>query len=89
MSDTKIWFFMSDTLWTIYSTNVDKNLGAAFIVVPIALMAAMLNKRVMLMIFVEPTLVVMIISQGATRTNGDEENSQDGSSEIFWMVFMS
>ena len=43
--------------------------------VPIALMAVMLNKRVMLMMFVEPTLVVMIISQGATRTDGDKENS--------------
>jgi hypothetical protein len=29
------------------------------------------------MMFVEPTLVVMVISQGATRTDGDEENSQD------------
>ena len=70
---------MSDTLWTIYSTNVDKNLGAAFIVVPIALMAVMLNKRVMLMMLVEPTLVVMVICHGATRTDGNEESNQDGS----------
>ena len=43
--------------------------------VPIALMTVMLNKCVMVMMFVEPTLVVMIISQGATRTEGDEEHS--------------
>jgi hypothetical protein len=30
------------------SSDVDKNLGSAFIVVPIALMAVMLNKRMML-----------------------------------------
>jgi hypothetical protein len=58
-------------------SDVDKNLGSAFIVVPIALMAVMLNKRMMLVMFVEPTLVVMVIGQGATRTDGDEENSQD------------
>jgi len=46
-------------------------------VVPIALMAVMLNKRVMVMMFVEPTLVVMVICQRATCTDGDEENSQD------------
>jgi len=28
-------------------------------------------------VFVEPTLVVMVISQSATGANGDEENSQD------------
>ena len=58
-------------------SEVDKNLGSAFIVVPIALMAVMLNKRVMLVVFVEPTLVVMVISEGATCTNGDEEDSQN------------
>ena len=58
-------------------SDVDKNLGSVFIVVPIALMAVMLNKRMMLVMFVEPTLVVMVIRQGATRTEGDEENSQD------------
>ena len=57
--------------------DVDKNLGSAFIVVPIALMAVMLNKRVMAMMFVEPTRVVMVIRQCATRTDGDEQNSQD------------
>ena len=40
-------------------------------------MAVMLNKRVMVMMFVEPTLVVVVISQGATCTDGDEENGQD------------
>ena len=44
--------------------------------VPIALMAAMVNKRVMLMMFVEPALVVMIISQGAACANGYEEEYQ-------------
>ena len=55
----------------------DKNTDAIFIVVPIALMAVMLNKRVMVMMFVEPTLVVMVISQGATCANGYEQNNQD------------
>jgi hypothetical protein len=58
-------------------SDVDKNLSSTFIVVPIALMAVMLNKRVMLMMFVEPTLVVMVIRQSAACTDGDEENSQD------------
>jgi hypothetical protein len=40
-------------------------------------MVVVLNKRMMLVMFVEPTLVVMIISQNATRTDGDEENSQN------------
>jgi hypothetical protein len=40
-------------------------------------MAVMLNKRVMLVLFVEPTLVVMVISHGATCANGDEKDSQD------------
>jgi hypothetical protein len=40
-------------------------------------MAVMLNKRVMLVVFVEPTLVVMVISEGTTCTNGDEEDSQE------------
>lgn len=62
---------MSDT-GTIYSTNVDKNLGSTFIVIPVALMAVMLNERMMLMMFVKPTLIVMVIRQGATRTDGDE-----------------
>ena len=44
--------------------------------VPIALMTAMLNKRVMLMLVVEPALVVMVISQGAAGTDGDEEKNQ-------------
>jgi len=45
-------------------------------------MAVMLNERVALMLIVEPTLVVMVICHGATRTNGHEENSQDGSQKI-------
>jgi hypothetical protein len=61
----------------IWLANVDKNLRPAFIVVPIAPMAVMLNKRMMLVMFVEPTFVVMVISEGATCTNGDEEDSQD------------
>ncbi len=60
-------------------SDIDKNLGAAFIVVPIALMAVMLNKRVMLMMFVKPTFVVMAICHGATRTDSNEESNQDGS----------
>jgi hypothetical protein len=59
--------------------DVDKNAGSAFIVVPIAAMTAMLNKRVMVMLIVEPTLVVMVICHGATRTDGNEESNQDGS----------
>jgi len=39
-------------------------------------MAVMLNKRMMLMVGVEPTRVVMVISQGAAGTNGDEENNE-------------
>jgi hypothetical protein len=57
-------------------SDVDENLDSAFIVVPIAAMAVMLNKRMMVMMFVKPTRVVMVISQGATCTDGDEENSQ-------------
>ena len=57
-------------------SDIDKNLGSAFIVVPIAPMAVMLNKRMMLMVGVEPTRVVMVISQGAAGTNGDEENNE-------------
>jgi len=44
--------------------------------VPIAPMAVMLNKRVMLMVVVEPTRSVMVISQGATGTGGNEEKNQ-------------
>jgi hypothetical protein len=36
-------------------------------------MAVMLNERMMLMLVVEPTRAVMVISQGATRTDGYEE----------------
>jgi len=42
-------------------------------------MAVMLNKRMMLMLVIEPTLVVMVICHGATRTDGNEESNQDGS----------
>ena len=45
--------------------------------VPVAAMATVLNKRMMVMMFIEPTLVVMVICHGATRTDGNEENSQD------------
>jgi hypothetical protein len=33
----------------------------------------MLNKRMMLVMFVEPTGIVVVIGQGASRTDGDEE----------------
>ena len=45
--------------------------------VPIAGMTAMLDKCVVVMAVVEPTLVVMVIGQSATGTDGDEETSQD------------
>jgi len=41
-------------------------------------MAVMLDKRVMMMIVIEPTIVVMVICQGATRTHGDEKTNEDG-----------
>ena len=55
--------------------DIDENAGSALVVVPIALMAVMPRKRMMVMMFVEPTLVVMVISQSATCTSGDEENN--------------
>jgi hypothetical protein len=61
----------------------DKDPGAAFIVVPVALVAVMFAERVMLMMFVEPTRGVMIISHGATCTNGNEHGDQDRTDEIF------
>ena len=36
----------------------------------------------MVMMFIEPTLIVMIIGQGATRTDGDEENGEDGWQDV-------
>ena len=39
-------------------------------------MAVMVSKRVMMMMSVEPTVAVMVISEGATCTAGNEENSQ-------------
>lgn len=47
-------------------SNIDKDLSSAAIVVPIASMAAMLNERMMPMLVVEPTFVVVLISQSAT-----------------------
>ena len=44
--------------------------------VPIAPMAVMLNERMMVMLIIEPTRVVMVICQGATGTDGDEENNE-------------
>lgn len=49
------------------------------IVVPIALMAVVVDKRVMLVMFVKPTLVVMVMSQAAARADGKEESHQGGS----------
>jgi hypothetical protein len=43
-------------------SDIDENLGSALIVVPITPMTVVLNKRVMLMMFVEPATVVMVIS---------------------------
>jgi len=43
------------------------------IVVPIPAMAVMLNKRVMVMVIVEPTFVVMVISESAPGADGDKE----------------
>jgi hypothetical protein len=36
-------------------------------------MAVVLNERVVLMLVVEPAIAVMVISQGATRADGNEE----------------
>lgn len=41
-------------------------------------MAVMLNVRMVLMLVVVPTGFVMVICHGATRTDGNEENSKDG-----------
>ena len=60
-------------------SDIDKNPGSAFIVVPIALMAVMLNKSMVVVMFVEPAFVVMVICHGATRTDSNEESNQDGS----------
>jgi hypothetical protein len=43
------------------SSDIDENLDSVSIVVPVTPMTIMLNKRVMLMVFVEPAVVVMII----------------------------
>ncbi len=44
-------------------------------------MTAVLNKRVLLMMFVDPTLIVMVIGQGSPCTNRDEGGNKDGSCE--------
>jgi hypothetical protein len=54
--------------------DVDKNLGAAVVVVPIAAMAAMLNKRMMVVLAVKPALIIMVVGQGASCTGSDKEN---------------
>jgi hypothetical protein len=59
----------------VYS-DADKNAGSVLIFVPIALVAAVVGKRVMMVICVEPTVAVMVISDGAACTDGQEENSQ-------------
>ncbi len=38
-------------------------------------MAAMLNERLVLMMLVEPTRLVVVISQGTTGARGDEGDS--------------
>jgi hypothetical protein len=57
-------------------SDIDENPGSALIVVPITLVAAMLNKGLMLMMFVEPTRLVVVISESATGAGGDEGDSQ-------------
>jgi hypothetical protein len=67
-------------LWFFYwLSDVDKNAGSALIVVPIALMAVMVNERVVLMLIVVPTVAVMVICHSAACTDGNEENSEGGS----------
>ena len=43
--------------------------------VPIAPMAVMLNEGMVVMLVVEPAIAVMVISQGATGTDGNEETA--------------
>lgn len=45
-------------------------------------MAVMVNERVMLVVFVEPTFVVMIIRHAATCTDGDEKDNQGGAKKL-------
>jgi hypothetical protein len=52
-------------------------------VVPIASVAVMVNKRMMLMMIVKPTLVIMVISEEAARPDSDEQSGKDRSSDIF------
>ncbi len=59
-------------------SDVDKDAGSAFIMVPIALMATVLNKGLMLMMFVEPTGLVMVVSQSAAGAGGEKDNREDG-----------
>ena len=67
--------------------DVDKNLGTALVVVPIAAMATMLNKRMMVVLAVNPALVIMVIGQGASSTGSDKENGQTQSQKVFLIFF--
>ncbi len=60
-------------------SNVDKYLYSAFVVIPIAPMAVMLNKIMVIMMLVEPTRSVMVICHGAPRTDDNEEGHHDAS----------
>jgi len=52
-------------------------------------MAVVMDEGVMVMLAVEPTLVIMVISQDATGADSDEENGQNGRQEIFICRFHS
>ena len=67
--------------------DADENAGSALIVVPIAAMTVVMDEGVMVMLAVEPTLVVVVVSQDATGADDDEENGQEGWQEIFVCVF--
>jgi hypothetical protein len=66
------------------SLDADENAGSAVIMVPVAAMAVVMDEGVMVMLAVEPTLVVVIISQCATGADGEEENGDEGGKEVFW-----
>ncbi len=67
--------------------DIDKETRAAFIVVPIAPMTVVLDVRMMLVMFINPTFVVMVIGKSATRTDSNENDNQDGSNEILFDGF--
>jgi hypothetical protein len=72
--------------WKTFS-DVDENAGSRVIVVPVTAMAAVLDKRVVMVVAVVPAPVVMIISHGARGTGGYEENGQGGTKNISLKIF--